>query len=242
MGTDSPNLNIFFKPKTKMVNFIGSSKGKLPPGKRRETAQDVLHNNEAKVDSLMQRSGEIELQKTQLISQAKEAKKKGLGINHYIQKIKLLDNQHRNVIQQMKLAGNTANTVHKVTNMVEQAESTKQNMQLMNQAMRQTKNLIGNDPSKLALKAMMMSEKMEMYDETMNERHEAINPDEEEEVDIDALLGAEYDGNANPIGNEVPLEANVDTSPSFAATGQNQNRNLQMEPAVMEVDEFGIPR
>ena len=66
-------------------------------------------------------------------------------------------------------------------------------------------------------------------------------------MDIDALLGAEYDGNANPIGNEVPLEANVDTSyadpsPSFAATGQNQNRNLQMEPAVMEVDEFGIPR
>ena len=75
----------------------------------------------------------------------------------------------------MKLAGNTANTVHKVTNMVEQAESTKQNMQLMNQAMRQTKNLIGNDPSKLALKAMMMSEKMEMFDETMNEMYETIN-------------------------------------------------------------------
>ena len=73
-----------------MVNFIGSSKGKLPPGKRRETAQDVLHNNEAKIDTLMQRSSEIELQKTQLISQAKEAKKKGLGVvilphfNYYI--------------------------------------------------------------------------------------------------------------------------------------------------------------
>jgi len=228
-----------------MPNFLGSSQGRLPAAKRKETAQDVLHSNDVKIETLMQKSSEIEQQRTQLIIQAKEAKKKGLGVNQYVQKIKLLDNQQKNVLQQLKLAGNTANTVNKVTNMVEQAQSTKQNMQLMNQAMRQTKNLIGNDPSKLALKAMMTSEKMEMYDQAMNDMYETINPDEEEEVDIDALLGEEFD--TTLIGSEVPVEANVnksyaDPSPSFAATGQNQNHNPQMEAAVMELDEFGIPK